>query len=84
MNFGENTLKINVFKKSILLCKYLHNGSSDPYEIFYGGHSLSLSIKFDEIPCINARARVGNVSAYVLSRVRALRNHARAFIHGSS
>ena len=32
----ENTLKINVFLKSILFCKYLHNGSSYPYEILYG------------------------------------------------
>ena len=29
----ENTLKIKVFRKSILFCKYLRNGSSDLYEI---------------------------------------------------
>ena len=45
-NFCENTLKINVFEKSILFCKYLHNGSSDPYEILYGGQLLSCNPKF--------------------------------------
>ena len=29
----ENALKIKVFRKSILFCKYLRNGSSDLYEI---------------------------------------------------
>ena len=42
----ENTLKINVFEKSILFCQYLHNGSSDPYEILYGGQLLSCKLKF--------------------------------------
>ena len=30
----ENTLKINVFWKTILFCKYLHHKSSDLYEIW--------------------------------------------------
>ena len=30
----ENTLKIKVFRKSILFCKYLRNESLDLYEIF--------------------------------------------------
>ena len=42
----ENTLKINVFEKSILFCKYLHNGSSDPYEILYGGQLISCELKY--------------------------------------
>ena len=35
LKFGGNfdALKINVFKKSILFCEYLHNGSSNPDEI---------------------------------------------------
>ena len=80
----ENTLKIKVFLKSILFCKYLHNGSSDPYEIFYGGQSLSLSIKFHENPCLNAVAPVVNMRAYVLSLVRRFTPRTRAFLHGSS
>ena len=36
-----NTLKIKVFLKSILFCKYLHNGSSDPDENVYAGQYLS-------------------------------------------
>ena len=42
----ENTLKIKVFLKSILFCKYLHNRSSDPYEILYGGQYLSCKIMY--------------------------------------
>ena len=42
----ENTLKINVFEKSILFCKYLHNGSSDPSEILYGGQLISCELKY--------------------------------------
>ena len=45
---------------------------------------VSLCIKFYEDPCINVRARVVNVRAHVLSRVRAFTNHARTFMHGSS
>ena len=33
LNFIENTLKINVFEKSILFCKYLHNRSSSLVEV---------------------------------------------------
>ena len=36
----KNTLKIKVFIKSILLCKYLRNGSSDLYEILCGGQKV--------------------------------------------
>ena len=39
-----NTLKINVFEKSILFCKYL--GSSDLYGILCGGQLLSCELKF--------------------------------------
>ena len=42
----ENALKIKVFRKSILFCKYLCNGSSDLYEILYGGQLLSCELKF--------------------------------------
>ena len=66
----ENTLKIKIFQKSILFCKYLHNGSLDPYEILDGGqlYLVSLNIKFHKDPCINARARVVNVRVHVLSQ----------------
>ena len=40
----ENTLKINVFRKSILFCKFLHNGSLDLYEILYCGQLLSCEL----------------------------------------
>ena len=41
----ENTLKIKVFIKSILFCKYLRNGSSDLNEILCGGQLLSCELK---------------------------------------
>ena len=44
--------------------------------------SVMLAILYD--PYINARARVVNVRGHVLSRVRGLKNRARAFVHGSS
>ena len=57
----ENTLKIKVFRKSILFCKYLRNGSSDLYEILCGGQLLgSLSFKFHKDPCTSLRAQVVN------------------------
>ena len=67
----ENTLKIKVFIKSILFCKYLRNGSSDLYEI------LNLSSirsnqpinNFQKYPCTNAHIPVVNARAHVLSRV---------------
>ena len=54
----ENTLKINVFGKSILFCKYLWNRSLDCYEVLFGGQLLSceLKFKFHKDRCINARA----------------------------
>ena len=42
----ENALKINVFRKSILFCIYLRNGSSDLYEILSGSQLLSCEVKF--------------------------------------
>ena len=80
----ENTLKIKVFIKSILFCKYLRNGSSDLYENLCGGQLLSCEFKFYKDPCINAHVRVVNARAHVLSRVRAFTTHARAFVHRSS
>ena len=41
----EYTVKINVIEKLVLFCKFLHNGSSDPYEILYGGLLLSYEQK---------------------------------------
>ena len=38
--------KIKVFIKSILFCIYLHNGSSDLYEILYANQLLSCGLKF--------------------------------------
>ena len=43
----ENTLKIKVFRKSILFCKYLRNESLDLYKILYGGQLLSCELKFE-------------------------------------
>ena len=45
---------------------------------------VSLSIKFHEDPCINARARVSNVRAHVSSQVRTFTTHVRASMHRSS
>ena len=42
----ENALKIKGFRKSILFCQYLWNGSSDLYEILCGGQLLSCELKF--------------------------------------
>ena len=42
----KNILKINVFENLILFCKYLHNRSSDPYEILYGGQLISCELKY--------------------------------------
>ena len=40
----ENALKIKIFRKSILFCKYLRNGSSDLYKILCGGQLLSCEL----------------------------------------
>ena len=45
---------------------------------------LSLSFEFHDDPCINARAKVINVRAHDLSRVRAFSPLMRASMHGSS
>ena len=45
---------------------------------------VSLSFKFHEDPCINARARAINAHARDLSRVRAFTTRVRAFTNGSS
>ena len=45
---------------------------------------VSLSFKFHEDSAINARARVINAHAHVLSRVRTLTTRVRAFLNGSS
>ena len=42
----ENTLKINVFERSILFCKYLDNESSDPYEFLFGSQLISCKLKY--------------------------------------
>ena len=39
-------MKIKVFLKSILFCKYLRNGSLDLYEILCGGQLLSCELRF--------------------------------------
>ena len=44
---------------------------------------VSLSFKFHEDSCIDARTNVVNVHAHVLSRVLAFMTRARAFSHGS-
>ena len=66
---GCNTLKIKVFEKSILFCKYLRDESSDRHEISHGGQLLSCELKFHKDPCTNARAQVVNARAHVLLRV---------------
>ena len=47
MDIYDHGRKINVFEKPILFCKYLHNGSSDPYEILYGGQLVSCELRFN-------------------------------------
>ena len=42
----ENALKIKVFRKSILFCKYLQNESLKLCEILYGDQLLSCELKF--------------------------------------
>ena len=44
----ENALKIKVFRKSILFCKYLLNGSLDLYEILCSGQLLILGVGGDQ------------------------------------
>ena len=44
-----NTLKIKVFIKSILFCKYLRNKSLDLREILYGSQLLSCELKYQII-----------------------------------
>ena len=78
----ENTLKINVFGKSKLFCKYLRNGSLDLIEILCGGQFLNLSFKFHKDPCINVRARV--VNGRIRNITRAFTTCARLFIHRSA
>ena len=41
----ENTLKIKGLRKSILICKYLRNESSDLHEILCGSQLLSCELK---------------------------------------
>ena len=45
---------------------------------------VSLSVKFHDNLCINARARGVNMCAHDLLSVRAFTTHARTFIYGSS
>ena len=82
----ENTLKIKVFRKSILFCLYLRNGSLDLYEILCGGQLLSREpkYKFHADLCMNKPAQVVNACVHVTSRVCAFTTRARAFMHGSS
>ena len=44
--YMENTLKIKVFRRSILFCKYLRNEILDLHEILYGGQLLSCELMF--------------------------------------
>ena len=44
---------------------------------------VSLSLKFDEDPLVNVRARVENVRIHDIKCARAFTTRARAFMHGS-
>ena len=68
----ENALKIKVFRKSILFCIYLRNGSSEKFYVVVNYYLVTLSFKFHEDLCIDARTNVVNARAHVLSRVRRL------------
>ena len=61
----ENTLKIKVFRKAILFCTYLRNGSLDLYEIFLvvNCYHVSFGFKFHEDLCTNACTWGVNVSS---------------------
>ena len=65
----ENTLKIKVFEKSILFCKYLRNERSYLHEILYGDqyYLVKLSFKIHEDLYINVNAWVVNARTHVLS-----------------
>ena len=61
MHNGENVknaLKIKVFEKSILFCKYLRNERSYLHEILYGDqyYLVNLSFKIHEDLYINVNA----------------------------
>ena len=95
---GEGTLMLKLWKYAkcvenygLNICQYCFaNISATKAQIsmkFYmvvNYYRVSLSFKFHEDPCINARTRVVNACKHILSRVRALTNCARAFVHGSS
>ena len=80
----ETTLKIKVFGKSILFCKYLRNESLDLHENFYGGQLLSCELKFYEDPFTDARARVVNVRTHDKTCARTFTTRALAFMDKSS
>ena len=75
----KSTMKIKVFRKSILFWKYLLNGSSHLYEILFGGQLLSCELKFHEDPWPNAHARVVNARTCE----GPFTTRARAYMHGS-
>ena len=81
----ENTLKINVFRKTILFCKYLHNRSSDLYEIW------NLSSLDSNAPILRFSWRFLNRDAHerckhahaFLSHMRTFSPLVRVSVHGS-
>ena len=54
------------------------------YYVVVNYYLVSLSFKFHEDSCINARARVVNAGTHVLLRVCVFTTRLRAFVHGSS
>ena len=82
----EKILKIKVFGKSILFCKYLRNRNSDLHESLVGVnyYLVSLSFKFHDDLCINAHVRVVDARTRDKSCARTFTTRARAFVNGSS
>ena len=80
----ENILKIKVFRKSILFCKYLRNKSSELHENFYV--CLLISLEFLNFMKIRSqmRARDVNVRTRDKTCARTLTTCVRAFIDESS
>ena len=82
----ENTLKI-MYSESQYCFANISATEASIFMKFYvvvNYYLVTLSFKFYEDPCINARARVVNARVHVISRVRAFMTRALAFMHGSS
>ena len=82
-------MKIKVFKKSILFCKYLRNGSSDLHEILYGAQLLSCDLMYQisfslvhkcaRTSCKSARSRFIAIARIYNSYMRIYNSYASIY-----